>query len=135
MREGEARHCDLMVFPELGISSYAIDDLHLQDALLDAVEAGIARLVEASSGLSPVIVVGAPLRRNGRLYNCAVAITRGRILGVVPKSFLPNYREYYENRWFAPGAGLTDLDIEVAGSTVPFGTDLLFACNELRDFI
>ena len=134
-RDGHAKNVDLMVFPELGISAYAIDDLLLQDALLDAVEAGIAQLVDASTGLSPVIIVGAPLRRNGRLYNCAVAITRGRIVGVVPKSFLPNYREYYENRWFAPGMGLTGLDIDVARHTAPFGTDLIFACNELRDFI
>ena len=87
-REGHARNVDLMVFPELGISAYAIDDLLLQDALLDAVETGIAQLVDASTGLSPVIIVGAPLRRNGRLYNCAVAITRGQIIGVVPNGAL-----------------------------------------------
>src|SRR5437660_3171516 len=96
IHEGEARHADLMLFPELGISAYAIDDLLLQDALLDAVEASIARLMEASRELSPVVIVGAPVRRNGRLYNCAVVMSHGRILGVVPKSFLPNYREYYE---------------------------------------
>ena len=135
MREGETRHLDLMVFPELGISAYAIDDLHLQDALLDAVEQSIGGLVEASKALRPVFIVGAPLRRNNRLYNCAVVIARGRILGVVPKSFLPNYREYYENRWFAPGAGVTGLEIEVAGRTAPFGTDLLFAARDLEDFV
>src|SRR5581483_10013616 len=106
IHEGEARRADLMLFPELGLSAYAIDDLLLQDALLDAVEAGIARLLEATRALAPVVIVGAPVRRNGRLYNAAVVISRGRILGVVPKSFLPNYREYYENRWFAPGAGV-----------------------------
>ncbi len=135
MREGEARHVDLMVFPELNISAYAIDDLHLQDALLDAVEQSIAGLVEASKALRPVFVIGAPLRRNSRLYNCAVVISRGAILGVVPKSFLPNYREYYENRWFAPGAGVTGLDIRIAGHTAPFGTDLIFAANDLQDFV
>jgi NAD+ synthase (glutamine-hydrolysing) len=134
MREGEARHVDLMVFPELGISAYAIDDLHLQDALLDAVEQSLAGLVEASKALRPVFVVGAPLRRNQRLYNCAVVISRGAILGVVPKSFLPNYREYYENRWFAPGAGLAGLDIAIAGITAPFGVDLIFAASDLEDF-
>jgi len=135
MREGEARHVDLMVFPELGLSAYAIDDLHLQDALLDAVEQSLAGLVEASKALRPVFVVGAPLRRNQRLYNCAVVISRGAILGVVPKSFLPNYREYYENRWFAPGAGMTGLEITIAGITAPFGTDLLFAASDLADFV
>src|ERR1044072_6550454 len=123
MREGEARHCDLMVFPELGLSAYAIDDLHLQDALLDAVERSLAGLVEASKALRPVFVVGATLRRNNRLYHCAVGFWRGGIHGVVPKSFLPNYREYYENRWFAPGAGATGLEIKLAGRAVPLGPD------------
>lgn len=134
MREGDSRSADLMLFPELGISAYAIDDLHLQDALLDAVEAAIERLVEASRDLRPVCIVGAPLRRNQRLYNCAVAFARGRILGVVPKSFLPNYREYYESRWFAPGAGVTGLEITLGGEDVPFGTDLYFAASDLPDF-
>src|SRR5687768_709490 len=100
------RGVDLVVFPELNISSYAVDDLHLQEAFLDEVELGLARLAEASAKLAPVLVVGAPVRRNGRLYNCGIALSRGRILGAVPKSFLPNYREYYEKRWFASGIGL-----------------------------
>ena len=128
-REGDARGCDLMLFPELGISAYAIDDLFMQDALLRRVEAEISALVTASATLKPVLIVGAPLAHNGRLYNCAVAISRGRILGVVPKSFLPNYREYYEKRWFAPGAGVTGLEMVIAGQTVPFGTDLVILCN------
>src|SRR5512134_1678194 len=74
VREGDARNADLMVFPELGISAYAIDDLLLQDALLDRVESGIAELVEASRSLRPAFVVGAPVRHNNRLYNCGVAI-------------------------------------------------------------
>ncbi|QPQ54413.1 NAD(+) synthase [Allosphingosinicella flava] len=134
-RQGHERGCDLLVFPELNISSYAVDDLHLQEAFLDRVEQGIAEVAAASEGLSPVLLVGAPVRRNGRLYNCALAIARGRILGVVPKSFLPNYREYYEKRWFAPGVGLTGLEMGVAGQTVPFGTDLLFEASDLPDFI
>ncbi|MGZ8269407.1 MAG: NAD(+) synthase, partial [Burkholderiales bacterium] len=135
MREGERRKVDLMLFPELGVSAYAIDDLFLQDALLDAVETSIARLVEASRDLHSVCIIGAPVRRNGRLYNCGVVISRGRIVGVTPKSFLPNYREYYENRWFAPGFGIADLEVELAGQTVPFGTDLIFAAADLPDFI
>jgi NAD+ synthase (glutamine-hydrolysing) len=134
-REGHERGVDLIVFPELNISSYAVDDLHLQDAFLDAVEQGIADLCKATADLGPVIAVGAPLRRNGRLYNCALAISRGRILGVVPKSFLPNYREYYEKRWFAMGFGLNGMDIAVADQLVPFGTDLIFAAEDLDDFI
>ncbi len=129
-QEADRRLVDLVVYPELGISSYAIDDLHLQRGLLGAVEAAVARVVQASNELRPVLLVGAPLTRNGRLYNCAVVISRGRVLGVVPKSFLPNYREYYEKRWFAPGAGIVGSEIDVAGTTVPFGTDLRFVAGD-----
>ena len=124
-KEGDARSIDLMVFPELGISAYAIDDLLLQDALLDRVHSELTRIAAASKKLKPVLVVGAPLSHNGRLYNCAVVIARGKILGATPKSFLPNYREYYENRWFASGVGVEGLEIAVGDQTVPFGVDLL----------
>jgi NAD+ synthase (glutamine-hydrolysing) len=134
-QQADARGCDLVVFPELNISSYAIDDLHLQDGFLDIVESGIGRFLEETAKLGAVLCVGAPLRRNGRLYNCALVIARGQLLGVVPKSFLPNYREYYEKRWFAPGVGLEGLHIDVAGTTVPFGTDLIFAATDLADFV
>ena len=135
VRGGDAEGCDLMVFPELSLSAYAIDDLFLQDALLARTVAELTGLAEATAGLKPVLIVGAPLAHNGRLYNCAVAISRGRILGVVPKSFLPNYREYYEKRWFAPGAGVTGLTLNLAGQSVPFGTDLIFEAEDLADFI
>jgi len=115
----------LVVFPELGISAYAIDDLFLQTALLDSVEAALARIARESRDLTPVIVVGAPLRSRGRLFNCAVAIHGGEILGAVPKTFLPNYREFYERRWFASGLGVSGM-MEIGGREVPFGTDLLF---------
>ncbi|MBA17752.1 MAG: NAD(+) synthase [Sphingomonas sp.] len=134
-KHGEQAGADLLVFPELNVTSYAIDDLHLQDALIDATETALAAIVAASAKLKPVLLVGAALRRNGRLYNCAVAIARGRVLGVIPKQYLPNYREYYEKRWFAPGLGLTGLSIDVAGQTAPFGTDLIFAASDLPDFV
>ena len=125
-RQADAARAGLIAFPELGLSAYAIDDLLLQDALLDAVEAAIGELVEASRDLYLVLVVGAPLRSRGRLYNTAVAIHRGEILGVVPKVYLPSYREFYERRHFASGAGLTGRSIDVAGRQAPFGVDLLF---------
>jgi len=131
----DAEAADLLVLPELCLSAYAIDDLLTQEALLEAVETGLARILEASRTLRPVLLVGAPIRRNGRLYNCAVAIARGKILGVVPKSFLPNYREYYEKRWFASGAGLSGLEITLCGQSAPFGTDLVFAAETLSDFV
>jgi NAD+ synthase (glutamine-hydrolysing) len=132
-QEGDAGGADLLLFPELSITSYAIDDLHLQDAVQRATLEGLAALIAASAKLSPVLIVGAALARNGRLYNCAVVIARGRVLGVVPKSYFPNYREYYEKRWFASGVGLGGM-IDVAGQSAPFGTDLIFTAEDLADF-
>jgi len=126
LRDADAKRVALMVFPELGLSAYAIDDLLFQDALLDAVEVQIARLVEASRDLYPVFAVGAPLRVEGRLYNTAVVIGGGRILGVTPKVFLPNYREFYERRWFTSGQGVVGKTIRLAGQDVPFGADLIY---------
>ena len=125
VREADAAGAAVIVFPELGLTGYAIDDLLQQDALLDAVETAITTLAEASKDLAPLFVVGAPLRDNGRLYNTAVAIQGGRVRGVIPKSFLPNYREFYERRWFTPGAGVTGRTLNLAGQAVPFGTDVL----------
>jgi NAD+ synthase (glutamine-hydrolysing) len=126
---GDKARAAVMVFPELGLSSYAIEDLLLQDALLDQVEESVAAVVAASRRLFPVLIVGAPLRVASRLYNTAIVIHRGRILGVVPKTFLPNYREFYEKRHFVSGANIVRHDIRLAGQTVPFGTDLLFQSN------
>ena len=125
-RHGHEDGAAIMLFPELGLSSYAIDDLLFQDALDDAVNLAIHRLAHESRAIRPVLAVGAPLRRNGRLYNTAVIIQGGEILGVVPKSYLPNYREFYEHRHFTPGVDVTNAEIEVADRKVPFGVDLLF---------
>ncbi|MFT3978804.1 MAG: NAD(+) synthase [Sphingomonas bacterium] len=134
-RRAHAEAVDLLVFPELNLSSYAIDDLHLQTAQQAATLEALEAVTEASRDLRSVLLVGAALARNGRLYNCAVAIARGRVLGVVPKSFLPNYREYYEKRWFASGAGLSGLTIALGEVEAPFGTDLVFAADDLPHFI
>ncbi|CAA2105028.1 Glutamine-dependent NAD(+) synthetase [Methylobacterium bullatum] len=124
----------LAVFPELCVSSYAIEDLLLQATLLDAVETAITRIVAASAELTPILVIGAPLRWRHRIYNCAVAIHRGRVLGVVPKGYLPNYREFYEKRHFASGAGLLGESITLGERLVPFGPDLLFSAEDLPGF-
>ena len=130
----EAEGADLVVFPELCVTGYAIDDLLTQQALQDGALAALQSIAAASANLRAVLAVGAPLARNGRLYNCAVAIGGGRILGVVPKSFLPNYREYYEKRWFAPGVGIVGEAIRLGDAEVPFGTDLIFAADGWDDF-
>ena len=131
-RRLSAEGVSVAVLPELTLSGYAVEDLLGQDALLDAVLVGLADIVEASTDLLPVIIVGAPLRHQARLFNAAVVIHRGRVLGVVPKVHLPTYREFYERRQFASGHGITGLEITIAGQRVPFGTDLLFAAADVR---
>jgi NAD+ synthase (glutamine-hydrolysing) len=119
------------VFPELGLSGYAIDDLLHQQSLTDAVLEAIAAVVAASASLEPVIVVGAPLETERGLFNTAVAIHRGKVLGVVPKSYLPEYLEYYEKRQFRAAREAIDGQIALLGEDVPFGPDLLFRCSDL----
>lgn len=137
----QARACHdegvaVAVFPELCLSGYAIDDLFLQDTLLGAVEAGIAEIVEATRELRTMVVVGAPLRSLHRVYNCAVVVQGGEVLGVVPKIHLPSYREFYEYRWFASGrdqaGGGT---IPLLGEDVPFGWDLLFRAADVPGLV
>ena len=127
--DGDDARVALMIFPELGLSAYAIDDLLFQDALLDAVESEIGLLALASRERFPIFVVGAPLRARGHLYNCAIVIHRGRVLGAVPKVYLPNYREFYERRHFMSGEGVAGQTLTIAGHDAPFGTDLLFAAG------
>ena len=135
-----ARECDaeavaIAVFPELCLTGYAIEDLVMQDAVLDATVTAIERLVEASVDLFPVLVVGAPLLHRNRLYNCAVVIHRGELLGVAPKSYLPTYREFYERRWYAPGDDQGDQDIRVGELEAPFGPDLIFEALDVPGLI
>lgn len=123
------------VFPELCLTGYAIDDLVLADAVLDATQEAVAAVARASRDLLPVLWVGAPLRKGNRLYNCAVAIHRGRVLAVAPKSALPNYREFYERRWYAPGDDQRGQEITVAGFTVPFGPDVLVEVDDVPGLV
>jgi NAD+ synthase (glutamine-hydrolysing) len=125
----------LAVFPELCLSGYSIGDLLHQSALLDSVEAAVAELVAASADLLPLLLVGAPLRQAGALYNCALAIHRGTLLGVIPKLHLPNYREFYETRHFVSGDGTMGGEIAVGGLIAPFGIDLLYAAQDVPDFV
>jgi NAD+ synthase (glutamine-hydrolysing) len=124
----------LAVFPELTLSGYSIEDILMQDALLDSVEEALVEVVAASAVLMPVLVVGAPLRRGHRIYNTAVVIHRGRLLGVAPKSYLPTYREFYERRQVAAGDDQRGV-IRLGGAEVPFGPDLLFAAADMPGFV
>ncbi|MEF3366976.1 NAD(+) synthase [Methylocystis sp. 9N] len=134
-QEADRRGASLVLFPELGISAYAIDDLLQQEALLSAVEAALAELIETLLDIHPLIVVGAPLRHRGRLYNCAVAILRGRLLAVTPKVYLPNYREFYERRHFASGAFVAGEEISIAGQYAPFGSDTLLEASDFDGLV
>src|SRR5690606_38556150 len=123
IRQAAGQGVDLIVFPELSLSAYAIDDLHMQAALLDEVERQVADLAVVTAETGVIAVIGAPMQVGDRLYNCAVVLGEGRVLGVVPKTYLPNYREYYEKRWFSPA----DDDLpELAGDWGAFGTRLIF---------
>ncbi|MFR9750678.1 NAD(+) synthase [Nocardia sp. 004] len=133
-RRAAAAGAVLTVFPELGLSSYTADDLFHQDALHTAVEAALTQLVVASTDIGTVLVVGAPVRAQGRLFNCAITIYRGLVLGVAPKSYLPNYREFYEKRQFAAARESMEDHITIAGQRAPFGSDLLFRASNLDDF-
>jgi NAD+ synthase (glutamine-hydrolysing) len=131
MRRAADQRAVVVLFPELGLSSYTADDLFHQRALLDASKEGLAQVVEASRGLQLVAVVGLPLQVDHLLFNCAAIISRGRILGIVPKTFLPNYREYYEPRQFNAAEAAIHDTIDLLGQRdIPFGSRVLFQCEE-----
>ena len=134
-----ARECQdegvaLVVYPELTLTGYSIEDVLLQDTLLDSVETALREVVAGSADLFPILVVGAPLRYRHRVYNCAVVVHRGRVLGVAPKSYMPTYREFYERRQLAPGDDVR-ATLVIGEHTVPFGPDLLFVADDVPGFV
>jgi NAD+ synthase (glutamine-hydrolysing) len=122
----------LAVFPELGLSGYANGDLFHQQALLDATLEALDTVRDASRRIRPLLLVGAPIRSRGRLYNSAIALHRGRILGVVPKTYLPNYLEFYEKRHFSAARAATEREVRLIGEDVPFGADLVFEASDVE---
>jgi NAD+ synthase (glutamine-hydrolysing) len=125
-RQAHDRHAGIAVFPEMGLTGYSNDDLFQQDALLDAAVEAARGVVKASADLLPVLLVGAPLRFEGKLFNCALVIHRGKLLGIVPKTYIPNYREYYEKRQFTSGRDAVAREVQLLGERTPFGRDLIF---------
>src|SRR5438105_14196376 len=134
MRQAAREKVALVVFPELGLSAYSCEDLFHQQALLDAAEDALRSLLSKSAKPRIAALVGLPVALDGRLYNCAALIAQGRLVGVVPKTYLPNYREFYEGRQFTPGDAALQREITLAGQRAPFGTDLIFRLAERRDF-
>ncbi|MEA2102110.1 MAG: NAD(+) synthase [Thermodesulfobacteriota bacterium] len=125
----------LALFPELGISAYTNEDLFFQDALLCSVQSGIQRLLDATSDMDMVIIVGAPLKVMQRLYNCALVILRGKILGIAVKTYIPNYREFYEKRQFSSSRDLIVDKIDLCGlQGIPIGANLIFDVENITDF-
>jgi len=133
-RRASNQSAGVVLFPELGLTCYTNDDLFHQDALLDEARHAIERVRDASRDLTPLLLVGAPLRFGGQLFNAAIALYRGRILGVVPKTYLPNYREFYEKRQFTSGRDAVRDEVTLLGETVPFGNDLVFDAAGVEGF-
>lgn len=126
LRQAADQGAALVVFPELGLSAYTCDDLFHQQALLNECEAALARLAQATASLPVIAIVGMPWRVDHHLFNCAVVLARGQVLGVVPKTYLPNYGEFYEARQFNPADHALSTQVRLLGQDVPFGSELLF---------
>ena len=141
LRRAAEDHIALVVFPELGLVGYTSGDLLHQQALLDAALEGLERVRAATedlanpAGIAPVAVVGLPVRVGTSLYNCAAVVHRGSVLGLVPKSYLPNYREFYEKRHFSPARAATVDEVTLLGRRVAFGTDVLVVASDVPDLV
>jgi NAD+ synthase (glutamine-hydrolysing) len=134
MRDAARGKAVLAVFPELGLSAYTCDDLFHQQALIDAAADSLQQLSEKTRNLPIAALVGLPVAVDGLLYNCAALLCRGRLVGVVPKTYIPNYREFYERRQFTPGDACQRSEIRIAGQLAPFGSALIFDLKEIPAF-
>ena len=134
-RAAKSEGASLVLFPELGLSGYAIDDLLQQSALLTGIQSAASTLLAASQELRALLFVGAPVRVGGRLYNVALALHRGKLLAAFPKTYLPNYREFYEKRHFSSGGGAVPTELHLAGQKAPFGADILLQAEDMPDFV
>ncbi|WP_426106741.1 NAD(+) synthase [Massilia sp. TSP1-1-2] len=131
-RQAQQQGAVLVAYPELGLSAYTCDDLFHQAALLDACEAALGLVVEASRDIDVALVVGLPLRVDHQLFNCAAVVAGGRILGLVPKCYLPNYGEFYEARQFSAADSAVSTQVQLLGQEVPFGAGLLFEISNIK---
>lgn len=135
MRDADEKGVSIIAFPELSITSYTLGDLYRQRNILEQGEKVILELLEETKKLNVLGIVGMPVKVSDKLYNAAVVFQYGEILGVVPKAFIPNYSEYYEQRYFASGIDIVGENMKLAGQTVPFGTDILFECEDIEDLV
>ena len=135
MMDAEKNKISVAAFPELCITSYTLGDLFRQRSVIEQSEKYLAELLEETKGLSVLAIAGMPVYANDKLYNTAVVFQSGKLLGVIPKAYLPNYSEYYEQRWFTSRIDVSDQTIRIAGQTVPFGTDILFECSQISELV
>ncbi|MFR5170943.1 MAG: NAD(+) synthase [Clostridium paraputrificum] len=133
INDAVSNNAKMIVFPELSITSYSCGDLFLQDTLLNNSLKGIENLLSSTKDLDILIAVGAPFLHKTTLYNCAFVLFKGKVLGIVPKSFIPNYSEFYEKRWFSEGVGVRDKVVSLPfQEDIPFGTNLIFSCKDFN---
>ncbi|MFH1031529.1 MAG: NAD(+) synthase [Chloroflexota bacterium] len=135
LRKARREGVQVAVFPEMALTGYTLGDLIQQEALLLKVRNGLKEILNESAGSAMVTAIGMPLSIDQKIFNCAVLVSSGQILGVVPKIFLPSYKEFYEDRWFSSGIEARSDCIELCGQRVPFGTDLLFRLREIPSAI
>ena len=133
INKASEKQVQILCFPELAITSYTCSDLFNQDILLDSVEKSLIDIKKATKNLSIVVIVGAPLRAENKIFNTAIVIQNGEILGVVPKTYIPNYNEFYEKRWFASAQDAKQKYINILDEKIPFGTDLLFKDKQNKE--
>ena len=130
--QAEGKGVEIIVFPELSISGYSCGDLFGQQLLLEKCEESLFKLLDFTRSLQIITLVGMPVMIGGLLMNCAVVVQGGKILGVVPKTYLPNYKEFYEQRWFASATAIDDTQIHLCAQSVPFGRNLLFHTQKIK---
>ena len=135
IREAEEKGASIAAFPELSLTSYTLGDLFRQRNLLEKSEQALSELMDETKDTSVLVVVGMPVAASDKLYNTAVVFQSGKLLGVVPKVYIPNYSEYYEQRWFASGIDIAGETVSLAGLEAPFGSDLLFECETVRELV
>ena len=126
----DGKGVQIVVFPELCITGYTCADLFGHSLLLEEAEMALMQIMNNTRQMDIISIVGMPISMNSMLMNCAVVIQRGKILGIVPKTYLPNYKEFYEQRWFASSINLSDNTIHLCGQTVPFGPNMLFDTSD-----
>lgn len=134
IEEAENKNIEVLVFPELCITGYTCGDLFHQEKLIRKSEEAVGYIAKKTLDKDMLIVVGAPVKKGYQLYNCAIAINKGNILGIIPKTFLPNYNEFYEKRWFSSGIKAREDAVLYCNQNVPFGTDILLQHESLNEF-